>query len=177
MMSFSAIRRCVVILVGPSGCGKSTFASCIQTECNIADVDSVVCSADDFRMVNGEYVHDPSQHLHVHGRCKALFLESLADRVPVIIVDNTNTKLDHMMFYVDNAFMRGYPTEVVMFEERNTTLLAERNSHGTPISELIRQSNEIGDINKRAQEIMKRWPEVRVSVKKSDGMMKRVKKS
>jgi predicted kinase len=124
----------VIILRGASGSGKSTY-----TKKNFPG--AFVCSADHYfhSGPNGEYNFNPSKLGQAHGQCRSKFLHALYDDVPVIVVDNTNTRIDEMEYYVKNAKEHGYDVEVVRLVVP-PEVGAKRNLHGVPL-EAVKRMN------------------------------------
>ena len=97
----------VVILRGISGSGKSSYVAEHYP-------DSIVCSADDFFRVNGEYQFDASKIGEAHSACMSGFLATLVrgSEKPVV-VDNTNVHVWEFENYINIAVTLGYEVEVV----------------------------------------------------------------
>lgn len=147
-----------VIVRGPSGAGKSTFINSLPEN-------AVICSADHFwfkeqrpmmlrneeeiRYVsatdkrpivekNGQYYFydfDPTKLSEAHAWCFSEFLAALEQKEELIVLDNTNIKLEHFSSYERVAKLLGY--EVQVHEFMPTTLeqlkkMIERNVHGCP---------------------------------------------
>jgi len=95
----------VTILRGPSGSGKTTFRRGQQ---------SSAISADDFFMVNGEYVFDPSKLGEAHAHCFQVFHEHLkAGRS--VLVDNTFLQAWEVSPYITLAHSYAAEVELVQF--------------------------------------------------------------
>lgn len=110
---------------GPSGSGKSTY---IQNHLP----DAYVCSADHYFVgEDGVYRFDRRKLGAAHGECQRKFKQALKDRVPVIVVDNTNTMMKEMKPYVMAAKHRGYRVECVRLDTP-VDVAAARNQHGVP---------------------------------------------
>jgi len=123
----------VVILRGPSGSGKSTYI-------NKHLPDAFVCSADHyFNDEEGNYNFDPTKLGQAHGSCRLSFKQAILDNVPVIVVDNTNTKLKEMEPYLDVARNHDYEIEVVRLKVPLDKLYG-RNTHGVP-DEAVKRMN------------------------------------
>lgn len=102
-------QKILLIARGPSGSGESRMADKISEQYK-----APVFSSDDFWMINGKYQFDPDHvdeaHFWNHGRVE----EAMQGDMPVIIVDNTNTKFWQMKPYVQMAQKYGY---AVTFKE------------------------------------------------------------
>lgn len=117
----------MIILRGLPGCGKSTVARALK-------VPAVVCSADDFFMVGGEYHFDPSKIADAHAasqdKCHAALVKGQS-----VIIDNTCTCRWEMEPYLQMAREHGVEVNVVdLFDgECSDEQLHERNTHGVPL--------------------------------------------
>lgn len=125
--------KSVIILRGVSGCGKSSFADSIKTK------DSVVCCADDFFMVNGEYMFDPTKLSQAHQNCQKKFVDSCKNNVSQIIVANTNTSEKEFSFYEETAVKFGYIVFFVVIENRHGNI----DIHGVPFEVRKNQCNRL----------------------------------
>jgi tRNA uridine 5-carbamoylmethylation protein Kti12 len=77
----------VTIFRGLPGSGKSTMAA--RSARTLTS--SVICSADDYFMVNGEYRYEPRLLKDAHRECLLKFLTALQEHSAMwIAVDNTN---------------------------------------------------------------------------------------
>lgn len=129
----------VVLMRGISGSGKSTY---IKNHFP----DAVVCSADHYFIDNqGKYNFDRNKLGAAHGSCKANFAKALKERKPLIVVDNTNTKLSEMKPYVDMAKHHGYRIEVVRLDTP-PHVAADRNVHGVPPEAIDAMHRRMADI-------------------------------
>ena len=88
----------VLILRGISGSGKSSVARAIVSAHPPGTV--AVCSADDFFLQGGVYRFDFNQLGAAHEACRRSFDSALRRRIPIIILDNTNTTLREYEPYV-----------------------------------------------------------------------------
>lgn len=116
--------KTVIILRGVSGAGKSTYI-----KENFAD--ATVVSADKYFMKEGKYCWDASKHDAAHGQCRAMFKQALVKAKPLVVVDNTNTKLSEFKSYLSVAEDFGYTVQVVRLDVPVDTLYG-RNVHGVP---------------------------------------------
>jgi predicted kinase len=101
--------RNVYIMCGIPGSGKSTYAKRHWPN-------ALVCSADDYHMVNGVYQFDQANARAAHSRCLVKYVEHVnvgADDTP-IVVDNTNTSAREIAPYYALAEAYGWEPLVVM---------------------------------------------------------------
>jgi predicted kinase len=114
----------VKIMQGMSGAGKSTWV-----KNNVFDV---ICSVDDYFMVNGQYRFDPRDLPQAHWNCMRKFIEHVQMEWPaVIVVDNTNTTIAEVAPYYAVAEAYGWDVEIVYIPCEVDKAIA-RNIHGAP---------------------------------------------
>lgn len=138
----------VIILRGGSGAGKSTWIKNNHP-------DAIIVSADDFFMVDGEYLFDPAKLGEAHASCLRNFTSLCMDvklaedsldgvgEYP-LIVDNTNTSLAEFAGYVSVASAFGHDVEISTFIYDPVDAW-KRNSHGTPLTACMRQYDNLAD--------------------------------
>ncbi len=147
----------VKILSGISGGGKSTLAGNLIAGCHVQNPTfSAVVSADNFFMLNGEYVFQARLLGHAHADCFRKFIEAMQEvhdfthtdgevvHLPnnLIIVDNTNTTAEEIAPYVLGAAAFDYEAEIITIMPTmmdSLDLAAERNKHGVPRSVISQQ--------------------------------------
>lgn len=132
--------KVVFIMRGVSGSGKSTEAEKLLELAHSKGKRGVIVSADHFFLSLDSdgvkmYRFDSSQIGQAHAKCMVRFLEEMMDGTPVIVVDNTNTRLWEFEAYQTAAKLAGYEVRIV--EKRAETIedvkrFAARNLHGTP---------------------------------------------
>lgn len=118
------------IIRGVPGSGKSTFADSLGC---------VVCSADDYHMVDGEYRFDPTKAGEAHQRCLSKFLDCLHNELDVCVA-NTNIKIWEFECYFQAAQMMGYDVVFHEFYPDNLVELkvcCERNVHNVPLPAML----------------------------------------
>lgn len=126
----------VVIIRGISGAGKSTY---IKQHLS----DAYVCSADHFFYNDqGEYSFDPGKLGPAHGACKRNFVKALKQNKPLVVVDNTNTKMWEMKPYIQAAKDAGYEIEFIRLVTP-VAVAAARNVHGVPLEAVSRMANRM----------------------------------
>ena len=122
--------KTVLIISGISGSGKTTLAETLG---------GTICTADDFFMVDGEYLFDPSKLGEAHGACFQKFKEALDREDPLVIMNNTTTHEDHAKPYVVAAQKAGYTVHWVVALPHHSG----ENVHGVPDSVLDKQALNI----------------------------------
>jgi predicted kinase len=114
----------MIIMRGLPGSGKSTLAR---------SYGGLVFSTDDFFVKDGVYHFDPTKLRENHDLNYSRTLEALKDKVPIVVIDNTNVQRWEVERYVRSGIEHGY---IVEFSEPSTFWkfsvdeLAVRNSHG-----------------------------------------------
>ncbi|KAJ3163682.1 NEDD4-binding protein 2 [Geranomyces michiganensis] len=124
------MSSCILyILRGAPGSGKSTLArSLSQTH---------VFSTDDYFELNetGTYVFDPSKLSAAHAWNQRRARTALADKVPIVVIDNTHMCKWEARPYVEAALSEGYSIQVIeprtpWWVGRDVAMMAARNTHG-----------------------------------------------
>ena len=108
------MNKNLIILRGLPGAGKSTFAELIS-----GGNPDVVCTADDYFMVDGEYKFDPSKLGMVHSWCREKCENLMKKDAPLVIVANTNVREQHFAEYIDMAKKYGYRWFSIVVENRH----------------------------------------------------------
>ena len=124
----------VTIMRGIPGSGKSTYAKALNPE--------VICSADLFFMVSGEYNFDPSLISEAHKTCLRQFLHSLNRRAKDIVVDNTNIHAWEISPYYNVAEAHCYEVEIVNVHFDAPTA-HNRCIHGVPFDVIYRMKRDM----------------------------------
>lgn len=127
----------VYIMRGLPGSGKSTEAAEIASHRANAGP-AVICSTDDFFVVDGVYTWDPTKLGLFHRKNFEKFQKALRDEVPTVIVDNTNIHRSHYKNYVATAKAAGYDVVCVVAQQISPQEAAKRNTHNVPLETLVR---------------------------------------
>jgi predicted kinase len=119
----SAPKLKLVICRGLPGSGKSTWAKSQGAQ---------VYSADDwFTKPDGSYHWRASEIAVAHANCKVGCAFGMTLRLPLIIIDNTNSTKSEYQDYLDLAEDNGYEVEIKYFPCDVSTSIA-RNIHNVP---------------------------------------------
>jgi predicted kinase len=125
----------VIVLRGIPGSGKSTETSKYP--------DAYTVSADHYFIgKDGVYRFDMNKIASAHGQCKAKFEAALKAKKPLVIVDNTNTTVKELKFYVETAKTFGYEIEIVRIE-CDPKVAAKRNVHGVPEASILKMAERL----------------------------------
>ena len=122
------MNKKLYIVRGLPGSGKSTFAEAL------VGADFLVCEADKYFMVDGEYRFDGSKLKEAHESCRNLVETYMKDSLVndqwyrEIAVSNTFTQEWEMQAYLDLAKKYGYMVFTVIVENRHGGV----NQHGVP---------------------------------------------
>jgi len=126
----------VILMRGIQGSGKSTWVKKNYPK-------AVVCSADDYHIVEGEYKFDPRKLGEAHDKCFLKYLQNLLSRTDAdIVVDNTNANIIELAPYVRLAEV--YPIDykiITMFCEPH--IAWARNIHNVPLHIVVNCYHEI----------------------------------
>lgn len=132
------MRKEVIVLIGLPGSGKSTFIRGLYKP--------FVCSTDHYFMVNGEYQFDSAKLEVNHLRNFQRFAMAVADRVPLVVVDNTNLLRAYREPYCILADALGYDVKLVVvgnFDEQACQMYADRNTHGVPLDKIQKMAQSV----------------------------------
>jgi predicted kinase len=119
----------VIIMQGISGSGKTVFARRLTK--NVPG--AVIISADDFLMDGDRYMYDNERVKSAHSYCFHAFIEAVHQEAPLIIIDNTNLKWNHVWRYARVAPKYGYDVSVERVE-CDPIIAAFRTIHNVPAS-------------------------------------------
>ena len=125
------------IVRGVPGSGKSTFAL------NLVGSDFLVCEADKYFMVDGEYKFDGSKLKEAHESCRTMVETYMKDSLVndqfyrEIAVSNTFTQEWEMQPYFDLAKQYGYMVFSIIVENRH----GGENQHGVPAEAIQRMKD------------------------------------
>jgi predicted kinase len=139
-------RPAVILMQGCPGSAKSTLAGKIKeyVDSYFNDDVTAICSADGYFMVGDKYVFNRDKLAAAHLYCKSAFYQSVMNRCPLIIVDNTNVDLKSIRNYYDPD--NGYRYAIV---RPNTPWYFDaeecfkKNTHNVPLDTIERMINSI----------------------------------
>jgi len=126
---------------GIPGSGKSTRARELCHEAlNMGANGAVICSTDDYHMVDGEYRFNRNRLGEFHSMNQSRVFDFMYAGADVIVVDNTNIKRKDMEPYLSCAKEFNYEVQEVVVGEESMranmdayiTNCTARNTHGVP---------------------------------------------
>jgi predicted kinase len=125
----------VVIYRGLPGTGKSYMIEdlrrCIPTQRGL------VFSADNFWLIDGQYIFDPKRIGEAHAWCFRRYLEALQDgNFDYYIVDNTNISAFEIAPYIQAANAYGLQSEIITVWCSLETAI-KRNTHNVPATSVV----------------------------------------
>jgi hypothetical protein len=106
-------ERYFFVLRGPTGCGKTTSALQLKRDYEAAGMTVAHLEADQFFVRNGVYEFNPERLEDAHKDCFARFQKALDDKVNIIILSNTSTRIWEFEKYVQLAAANSYPISIV----------------------------------------------------------------
>ncbi len=126
------MEKIVLVLRAVSGAGKSYFTGQVMKVAG----GGVSVSADNFFMVDGNYVFIPSLLPDAHNSCVRDFVRHVTGGSPLIVVDNTSTSNIEASPYHAVAAAHGYRVIHVVLDVDPTKA---QNVHGVPPEGVMRQ--------------------------------------
>lgn len=137
--------KLMVIYAGLPGGGKSTAAAQMKEGAQILGQTCVICSTDDFFVVDGVYTFNPGKLFQNHLANQRKARQACVDDVNVVVIDNTNILAKHREAYENIAAEFGYKVETVVvgqFTEEFAKICAERNKHGVPLASIQKMARQ-----------------------------------
>jgi len=146
------------IVRSPSGAGKSTLAE------QIAGVNGVIFTTDDYFMHNGKYIFDAKRLGQAHQWNQERTEQAMKQGIPTIVVANTSTRSYEMKSYVQMAQKYGYDVKIKEPDwhpdlktkegKWNIDFLRGRNKHDVP-PEVLQRMIDRYDYNPSIEDILK----------------------
>lgn len=135
----------IVLMRGLPGSGKSTW---VKNLTQAGTLSFLICSADDYHLIDGRYCYDPKNAGKAHGACLRRYANTITSPVhpDLLIVDNTNTTLMELAPYVRLAEAYEVPYEIVYLACPLETAI-RHNTHQVPLNTLLKmQANLLTEI-------------------------------
>ncbi len=138
----------IILMRGLPGAGKTSW---VQMN---GDIPRIVCSADDFHMVDGVYRYDPKRISEAHDWCfkKYLHYAQLGEK-GFLIVDNTNTTMVEIAPYARVASALKIPFKIV-YIYCDPLVAHLRGTHGVPFSTMLKMHKALMN-----EEVPPWWPQ------------------
>lgn len=146
------MEKVLIILRGLPGSGKTSFAKMMWPE-------AVICEADQFFYIGGEYKFDRSKLKEAHKWCYTVASHLMNNGKPQVVVSNTSTTEKELEPYLELANQYGYKVVSLIVENRH----GNKSVHG--VSNIVMRNME------RRFQI-----KLRSGIKKSDGLFGIIKK-
>jgi len=124
-----------IIMRGIPGCGKSTVSKQIEKDAQELGMTTVICSTDDFFMVDGVYKFDQKLLGSNHEKNRAKAKYYIGENYDVIIIDNTNLTTKEVEPYCEMGLNSGYIVRLAIpprLFEMTPEELVQANVHGVP---------------------------------------------
>lgn len=123
----------VYIIRGVPGSGKTTVAKAI------VGTKGKIHSTDNYFYDNaGVFRFDWRKYEEFHDKNFAGFCESLNQKIPVVVLDNTNIKVKDFGRYVAAVEKKNYAVRLVEMPVSDPKEAAQRNTHGVPEKTIIK---------------------------------------
>lgn len=129
--------RSLKIMRGIPGSGKSTKAR--EMIGDRKSPQALIVSADDYFINIGEGVYKfvPALLGEAHASCMKKFLHAVyVEESDLVIVDNTNTRVEEIAPYYSVGKALRYDVEIIQVD-CEPTIAAARNSHGVPLDKVL----------------------------------------
>jgi predicted kinase len=130
------------IMRGLPGSGKNWY---VDNQILSKFPDAVVCSADDYHMINGVYAWKAERSGYAHNTCKNKFFLAVRAGKPVVVVNNTNTTVKEMNDYYKTARECGYDVEIVHMDVP-VSVSSVRNVHSVPLESISRMNGRFASV-------------------------------
>lgn len=124
------MEKVLIILRGLPGAGKTSFAKMMWPE-------AVICEADQFFSMSGEYKFDATKLKEAHEWCREVVRHLMNNGKPQVVVSNTSTTEKEIQPYLDLAKEFGYRVVSLIVENRH----GNSNVHGVPKETLEKMKN------------------------------------
>jgi predicted kinase len=115
------MEKVLILLRGLPGSGKSTFAHMMWPE-------AVICEADQYFHLDGEYRFNPAKLKQAHEWCQTIAQHLMSNGKPQVVVSNTSTTEKEMRSYIDMAKEYEYRIVSLVVENRH----GNESVHGVP---------------------------------------------
>lgn len=128
------MKTCI-ILRGLPGSGKSSFARFIRDSDPHRCLVEIVSADDYFTDIEGNYNFEIGKLDEAHAWCAARAHAEFADNTDIVIIDNTNCRVEEFNWYKETAEEHGYQVFVVLVENHH----GNKSIHAVPERTLVRR--------------------------------------
>lgn len=129
--------KILYILRGIPGCGKTTLAEDLANAFGL--LPGIVCCADDYHMIDGEYRWKPENVEYSHKACQNKCRFLMYGNSPRVIISNTNVTESDINIYIKMANEYGYKVFSLVVENRHGNI----SVHNVPDSTLDKMENKL----------------------------------
>lgn len=141
-MENTETKKTVYIMRGLPGSGKNWY---VEKNILPKHPDAVVCSADDYHMLDGVYNWKAERSGYAHTTCKNKFFNAVRAGKPVVVVNNTNTTVKEMMDYYRTARECHYEVHIVHMDVP-VSVSSVRNVHSVPTESIQRMNDRFASV-------------------------------
>ena len=141
--------KTIFILRGLPGSGKSTRAKELANHYGMGGMEVTICSADLYfstRNADGyRYEFSAAAIKQAHAVCFMCADRAMANGYDVVIIDNTNIKVEHFEQYIDLGRRYGYRVEIERVggtDEADIREFTARQIHAVPESTIRKMAEE-----------------------------------
>lgn len=127
--------KTMVIMRGPPGSGKSTFVELLDKLCDAKFTSPHIISLDEFRVVEGRYVFDPSREREVVAQYHTAVSDAVKADEPFIVLDNVHSRHWEYERTKKLGERHGYRIFVIEVQQDFWTCL-DRMRHPVPFDKL-----------------------------------------
>lgn len=127
----------IYLLRGLPGAGKSDLAATLESAFKCQGYRVIVACADDYFMVDGEYIFDANKLGRAHQECKHTVECAMDQGWDKIIIANTSTTTKELRPYIKMAEAHDYRVVSLIVENRH----GNTNIHDVPDEALERMEN------------------------------------
>ena len=107
----------LIVLRGLPGSGKSTFAEELKVLLQENRIDSIIISNDILRKQDSNYVYDITNNNKIYQESYKNLIESLSNKVPVVIIDNCNLSINLLDNYKNLSAKYNYKYYQLAFKK------------------------------------------------------------
>jgi len=126
------MKNCIILRAAPNA-GKSTVAKMLVGDAGI------ICEADEFMYVKGEYKFAPNKLGIAHSKCFEKFCKACDAETETVVLANTNTTAKEYSKYQTYAEEHGYKVFFLVVEKRHDGV----NDHDVPEDKIAEMATRL----------------------------------